>query len=108
VLDEEEGIAIASALGEKKAAVLQNHGLLTCAKSVEATVYWFISLERRSRTAAGDAAGGRGGARVGETVKIHDECGVYYQSTGSELAGWFSAKPAFDSMPERRVLGHRL
>lgn len=49
VLDHEEGRAIAAALGNKKAAVLQNHGLLTCANSIEATVYWFISLESACR-----------------------------------------------------------
>ena len=97
VLDEEEGLAIAAALGQKKAAILRNHGLLTCAKSVEATVYWFLSLESacHAQLLADAAARGRGD----ETVKIDDEDAAYtYQSTGSELAGWFSAKPAFDSM----------
>lgn len=49
VLDGEEGNVIASALGERKAAVLGNHGLLTCAKSVGATIYWFISSESTCR-----------------------------------------------------------
>jgi ribulose-5-phosphate 4-epimerase/fuculose-1-phosphate aldolase len=68
---EEEGHAIAATLGQKKAAVLLNHGLLTCAQSIEATVYWFVSLESacRAQLLADAAAGGRGG----ETIKIDDK-----------------------------------
>ena len=41
------------------------------------------------------AAGGRGG----ETVKIQEEDAAFtYQTVGTEVAGWFSAKPAFDVM----------
>lgn len=97
VLAEDEGIAIAAALGQKKAALLQNHGLLTCGKSVESAVFWFMSLEKccHAQLMADAAAGGRGG----ETVKINDEDAAYsYKSVGSEMAGWFSAKPTFDMM----------
>lgn len=107
VLDKEEGLAIAAALGQKKAAVLLNHGLLTCAQSIEATVYWFVSLEStcRAQLLADAAAGGRGG----ETIKIDDKDAAYtYQSTGSELAGWFSAKPAFDSMARESSVSYKL
>lgn len=45
------------------------------------------------------AAAGRGN----ETVKIHDEDAAFtYKAVGTEIAGWFSAKPAFDVM-EREV-----
>jgi ribulose-5-phosphate 4-epimerase/fuculose-1-phosphate aldolase len=97
VLAEEEGIAIAEALGQKKAALLQNHGLLTCGKTIEAAVFWFMSLEKccYAQLLADAAAGGRGG----ETVKIDDKDAAYtYQTVGTELAGWFSAKPTFDMM----------
>jgi ribulose-5-phosphate 4-epimerase/fuculose-1-phosphate aldolase len=103
---EEEGHAIAATLGQKKAAVLLNHGLL-CAQSIEATVYWFVTLESacRAQLLADAAAGGRGG----ETIKIDDKDAAYtYQSTGSELAGWFSAKPAFDSMARASSASYRL
>jgi len=97
VLAEEEGHAIAEALGPKKAALLQNHGLLTCGKSIEATVFWFMSLEKccHAQLMADAAAGGRGY----ETIKIDDEDAVNtYQTIGTEAAGAFSAKPAFDMM----------
>jgi len=97
VLAADEGIAIAKALGGKKAALLQNHGLLTCGETVEAAVFWFMSLEKccQAQLMADAACRGTGG----ETVKIDDEDAVYtYKSIGTPKAGWFSAKPTFDMM----------
>jgi len=45
-LEAEEGLAIAKALENKKAALLQNHGLLTCGTTIESCVFWFTSLEK--------------------------------------------------------------
>ncbi|KAG4430165.1 hypothetical protein IFR05_014359 [Cadophora sp. M221] len=97
VLAEDEGIAIAAALGKGKAALLQNHGLLTCGQSIEAAVFWFMSLEKccHAQLLADAAAGGRGH----ETVKIDEKDAEYtYKTVGTEMAGWFSAKPTFDIM----------
>lgn len=97
VLGPEEGLQIAEALGQKKAAILANHGLLTCGKTIESCVFWFTSLETscHAQLLADAAAAGRGG----ETVKIADAEAEYtYKTIGTELAGWFSAKPAFDLM----------
>jgi ribulose-5-phosphate 4-epimerase/fuculose-1-phosphate aldolase len=97
VLAADEGIAIAKALGQKKAALLQNHGLLTTGRSIESTVFWFMSLEKccHAQLLADAAAGGRGH----ETVKISEEDAAYtHKSVGSEAAGYFSAKPTFDMM----------
>jgi len=95
VLAEEEGKNIAKALGNKKAALLQNHGLLTCGGTVEEAVFWFVSLEKCCHTQllADAAAAGRGGS----TVKIGDqEARFTYNTIGTPRAGWFSAKPLFD------------
>jgi ribulose-5-phosphate 4-epimerase/fuculose-1-phosphate aldolase len=46
VLATDEGRRIAEAMGEKKAAILLNHGLLTVGGSVDAAVYRFIAMER--------------------------------------------------------------
>src|SRR6478752_2507145 len=46
VNDPEEGKRIAHALGEAKAAILRNHGLLTVGQSVEETLFWFVTMER--------------------------------------------------------------
>ncbi|KAI8935227.1 hypothetical protein NX059_007816 [Plenodomus lindquistii] len=95
VLAAEEGKNIARALGDKKAALLQNHGLLTVGTSIEEAVFWFVSLEKccHAQLLADAAAAGRGG----ETVKINEEDAVYtYKTVGTPRAGWFSAKPMFD------------
>jgi ribulose-5-phosphate 4-epimerase/fuculose-1-phosphate aldolase len=97
VLAEEEGRNIARCLGAKKAVLMQNHGLLTVGQTVEAAVFWFVSLEKscQAQLMADAAAAGRGG----ETLKILDEDARFtYQTVGSPRAGWFSAKPAFDVM----------
>ncbi|KAI4201817.1 MAG: hypothetical protein LQ350_003017 [Teloschistes chrysophthalmus] len=95
VLAEKEGRDIAACLGDKKAALLQNHGLLTVGGTIEAAIFWFISLEKccQAQLAADAAAGGRGH----ETVKIHDDDAAFtYKTIGTPKAGWFSAKPLFD------------
>jgi ribulose-5-phosphate 4-epimerase/fuculose-1-phosphate aldolase len=101
VLAEEEGHKIARTLGNKKACLLRNHGLLAVGQTIEAAVFWFCSLEKccHAQLMADAAASGRGG----ETVKINEEDAAFtYKSVGTPRAGWFSAKPAFDVM-EREV-----
>jgi ribulose-5-phosphate 4-epimerase/fuculose-1-phosphate aldolase len=45
VLDTSEGERIAARLGDKSAAILQNHGILTVGKSVESAVASYVALE---------------------------------------------------------------
>ncbi|KAL0944409.1 class ii aldolase adducin domain-containing protein [Colletotrichum truncatum] len=107
VLGKEEGLRIAEALGDKKAAILQNHGLITCGKSVESCVYWFLSLERccHQQLLADAAAGGRSH----ETVKVEVEDAEFtYKSIGTEYAGWFSGKPAFDMMEHESGVSYKM
>lgn len=97
VLAKEEGENIARAIQNKKACLLQNHGLLTVGQTVEAAVFWFTSLDKccHAQMMADAACAGRGGA----TIKIDDEDAAFtYKSVGSPRAGWFSALPAFDVM----------
>ena len=46
VLDREEGKRIAKCLGNGKAAILQNHGLLTVGSTIDAAAFWFMSLDK--------------------------------------------------------------
>lgn len=46
VFDREEGRRIAEHLGDGKAIILQNHGLLTVADTVDAAAFWFVSLDK--------------------------------------------------------------
>ncbi|KAA8641942.1 class II aldolase/adducin family protein [Aspergillus tanneri] len=99
VLAEEEGKNIAATLGAKKAALLQNHGLLTVGRTVEETVFWFVSLEKccHAQLLADAAAAGRGGT----SVKIDDADAAFtYKTVRTPVAGWFSAKPLFDVIHE--------
>src|SRR5262244_3794882 len=46
VLDLEEGKRIAQSLGNHKAVILRNHGLLTVGGTVDEAAWWFITMER--------------------------------------------------------------
>jgi len=50
VLETDEGFRIARALGQRKAVILCNHGILTAGPSVEATAWWYIALENACHT----------------------------------------------------------
>ena len=50
VFDTSEGRRIAAALGGKRAAILQNHGILTVGGSVESAVASYVSLEVACQT----------------------------------------------------------
>ncbi len=90
VLDLHEGERIASALGDNKAAILRNHGLLTVGTTVEAAAWWFITMERSCQAQLMAEA-------AGKPVLIDpDNCKVTFDTVGSELAGWFSYRPLFD------------
>jgi hypothetical protein len=71
----EEGRRIAEALGDKKAVILQNHGILTVAKTVDAATFLFGAMDRciEAQLMADAAAAGRGT----KTVKVSHEQATY-------------------------------
>ncbi|KAF2152877.1 arad-like aldolase/epimerase, partial [Myriangium duriaei CBS 260.36] len=95
VLAAEEGNGIATALGNNKAALLQNHGLLTVGQTLDEAVFWFVSLDKCCHVQLlADAAAG---SRDEKPIVINEEDAIYtYKTVGSHLAGHFSAKPLFD------------
>jgi len=100
VLDAEEGKHIVQALGSKKAVILQNHGLLVTGGSIEATVFFYASLEKscQAQLLADAAAAGRGV----DTIKINGEDASYtYTNIGNQRAGWFSGMPEFQALEAR-------
>jgi ribulose-5-phosphate 4-epimerase/fuculose-1-phosphate aldolase len=46
VLEQAEGERIAGRLGDRRAAILRHHGLITVGRSVEETAWWFITMDR--------------------------------------------------------------
>lgn len=90
VLDNSEGERIAAALGDNKAAILQNHGLLTVGQSVDEAAWWFVTMERSCQAQLMAEA-------VGKPVLIKPEHARQTHGTvGSALAGWFSFQPLYD------------
>lgn len=94
VLDDEEGERIVAALGNKKALILQNHGLLTAANTIESCVHYFIALEKccQVQLLADAAAGARGEKPI--LIK-NPELEETYKTVGTLNGGWFSAQPKF-------------
>lgn len=88
--DVEEGKRIATAVGDYKAAVLANHGLITVGGSVEEAVFWFVTMERTCQAELVAMA-------AGEVHPIDAETAAHtHDQIGSPIAGWFSAQPLFD------------
>lgn len=90
VLDVEEGKRIAHALGDNKAVILRNHGLLTVGTSVDAAVWWFMTMERSCQAQLLAMA-------AGPLVEITPEsAALTHTQVGGEYAGWFQFQPLFD------------
>ena len=90
VLDTEEGKRIGVALGEGKAVILRNHGLLTVGESVAEAAWWFITMERTCQAQLLAEA-------AGTPVLIDADCAAATaRQVGSHAAGWFSFQPLWD------------
>ncbi|MBR7836142.1 MULTISPECIES: class II aldolase/adducin family protein [Actinospica] len=89
VNDLAEGGRIADALGDRKAAILRNHGLLTVGSTVDSAAWWFITMERSAQAQLAAKA-------AGPTVRITDEdAKLTYGQIGGEFVGWFQFQPLF-------------
>lgn len=96
---ENEADQIATVLGQKKAVLMQHHGLLTVGATIEATVHWYVSLEKCcfSQLMLDAAAAGRGEK---PPVIRDDDALSSWKVLGAPYTGWFSAKPMFDVVHE--------
>jgi ribulose-5-phosphate 4-epimerase/fuculose-1-phosphate aldolase len=93
VLDLEEGKRIAHSLGDHKAVILSNHGLLTVGQtSVDEAAWWFITMERTCQAQLLAEA-------AGTPVLIDPE---QAEKTGRQVgrprSGWFSFQPLYEWM----------
>jgi len=93
VVDLDEGQRIAEAIGKHKAAILQNHGLITVGGTVDEAVWWFITMERSCQVQLVAEAALRGS----ETLRqISPEAAAQANKiTGSAFAGWFQFQPLY-------------
>src|SRR5580693_6461624 len=91
VLEIEEGKRLAHALGENKAVILSNHGLLTVGQtSVDEAAWWFITMERTCQAQLLAEA-------AGTPVLIDlDQAEKTAGQVGPSMAGWRSFQPLYD------------
>ncbi len=92
VLDTDEGKRIAATLGERKAVILRNHGLLTVGHSVDEAAWWFITMDRSCQAQLMAEA-------AGQPVLIDPEtASLTYSQIGTHYLGWFSFQSLYDKI----------
>jgi ribulose-5-phosphate 4-epimerase/fuculose-1-phosphate aldolase len=90
VLDFEEGKQISKVMNGAKAALLNNHGLLTVGRTVDEAAWWFITMERSCQSQlVAMAAGTPEPLSHEESVEVRSQIGTPY-------AGWFQFQPLYD------------
>ncbi len=92
VVEVDEGVRIARALGDNKAAILQNHGILTVGETVDAAAWWYICFERSCQVQllAEAASHGKPLKTIGQNSAQQS-----YDIVGSPYAGWFQFQPLY-------------
>jgi len=89
VLDTSEGDRIAQVLGDRKAVILQNHGILTVGASLETAVWRYVSLENACQAQLlADAAG--------RTKPVPHDVAKHTAGQVGGRYGDFSFQPYFD------------
>jgi ribulose-5-phosphate 4-epimerase/fuculose-1-phosphate aldolase len=93
-VDLDEGQKIANALGSHKAAILQNHGLLTVGQTVDEAAWWFITMERSCQVQLMAEAAA---AHSRQPLKMISEKSAQqaHQIIGSSSSGWFQFQPLY-------------
>ena len=90
VLAEQEGVNLARTLGDKKALILQNHGLLTVGPTVEAAAWWFISMDNAAHAQLLAEAAGTPKLISPEIARLTGS------QVGTHRGGYFSFQPLWD------------
>ena len=97
VLEDEEGKRIATALGNCKAAILANHGLLTVGHTVEEAAWWFITMERSCQAQL------LAEAAATAPIPIEPEvAALTYEQTGGHRTGERQFRPLYDWIVEQQ------
>jgi ribulose-5-phosphate 4-epimerase/fuculose-1-phosphate aldolase len=92
VLSTEEGQRIGNSLGERKAVILRNHGLLTVGQSVDEAAWWFITMDRSCQAQLMAES-------VGKPPLIQPEiASLTFSQVGSHYMGWFSFQSLYDKI----------
>lgn len=87
VYETSEGERVAKALGNCKAAILRNHGLLTVGQTVDEAAWWFITMDRSCQAQLLAEA-------AGKPTMIDPRTALETKKLiGNPLAGWFQFQP---------------
>src|SRR5690242_13162444 len=90
VLDLDEAKRIGAALGDHKAVILRNHGLLTVGHSVDEAAFWFITMDRCCQAQLLAEA-------AGKPIAIDPEmAALTAKQVGGHSSGWFGFQPLWD------------
>ncbi len=82
VVAEEEGAKVVEALGNNKALIMANHGLITVGQTVDAAAWWFISLDACCHVQLLAEAAGK------PRVLGHDVALMTQKQIGRPKSGW--------------------
>ncbi|KAM3586909.1 hypothetical protein VKS41_001958 [Umbelopsis sp. WA50703] len=93
----EEGERLKTALGQNKALILRNHGLLTVGHTVDAAIWYFISMERCCKSELIAAAACPNGFD-GLKLISHEVALGTRENVGDRQAGYFQFQPMFDQI----------
>jgi ribulose-5-phosphate 4-epimerase/fuculose-1-phosphate aldolase len=83
--------------GNGKAAILQNHGILTVGQTVDEAAFWFLSLDKSCQAQLlVDAAA----AGAGHEKKIIDpkDAAETYKQVGTPEKGWLAFQGYYDEI----------
>jgi ribulose-5-phosphate 4-epimerase/fuculose-1-phosphate aldolase len=87
VVDPAYGKRLADTLGNHKALIHRNHGLLTVGASVDEAAWWFVTMERSCQAQLLAEA-------AGTPIPVPDDAArVTREQIGHSLAGWFQFQP---------------
>ena len=95
-VEEDAGLSVADYFKNVKAAIHQNHGLLTVSRhSIEAAAFWFIALERCCQQQLLVEATGIKPVMVPEHSSRYSR-----EHVGSEYIGWLHFQPIYDQLAQ--------
>ncbi|KAF2796003.1 class II aldolase/adducin domain-containing protein [Melanomma pulvis-pyrius CBS 109.77] len=97
VLASEEGDRIAEALGGGKAAILQNHGILTVGHTVDEAAFWFLSLDKTCHAQLLVDAAARGSGHEKKIIPDR-EASESYKQVGTPEKGWLAFQGYYDEI----------
>lgn len=93
-VEEKAGLSVCDWFKDVKAAIHQNHGLLTASRhSIESAAFWFIALERCCQQQLLVEASG-----IKPLLVPPDRSRYSREHVGSEYIGWLHFQPIFDQL----------